>query len=315
MAMDNPYIASEILRLEDEIKANQALIGDPDLGLLAQSELEKLQKQLESLQSSQFSPEADTEETTNFNDSPAIIEVRGAAGGDESKIFANDLLRMYTRFAEEKGFTSETIDDGVLKFSRPNRSLWSYGAYETFQYESGVHRVQRVPVTEAQGRIQTSTATVAVLPEVKAHQVEINEADLDWQFTRAGGPGGQNVNKVSTAVRLTHKPTGLVIFVREERYQARNKEIALDLLRSKLWQAEEEKRLGALSDQRSEAIGRGMRSEKIKTYNFPQNRLTDHRLNKSWHNLKEVMEGDLATILEFTLKSFSDQAKTPTTTD
>lgn len=306
--MDNPYIASEITRIENEIKANRALENDSELGILAKSEIEKLQKQLESLQTSQKPQEETIEESENFNDSPAIIEVRGAAGGDESKIFANDLLRMYTRFAEENGFTIETIDNDVVKFSRPNRSLWNHGAFKTFQYESGVHRVQRVPETESQGRIHTSTATVAVLPEVKPQQIEILDSDLDWQFTRAGGPGGQNVNKVSTAVRLTHKPTGLITFVREERYQARNKEIALNLLRSKLWQLEEDKRLSSLSDQRSEAIGHGMRAEKIKTYNFPQNRLTDHRLNKSWHNLKEIMEGHLSAMLEFTLAEFEKLA-------
>lgn len=303
--MDNPYIASEISRIENELKANEALVNDPDLGTLAKSEVEKLQKQIDSLVNSNQPQPKEIESSENFNNSPAIIEIRGAAGGDESKIFANDLLRMYTRFAQENGFSIETVDDGVVKFSRPNRSIWDYGAYETFQYESGVHRVQRVPVTEAQGRIQTSTATVAVLPEVKSQQIELVETDLDWQFTRAGGPGGQNVNKVNTAVRLTHKPSGIVVFVREERYQARNKEIALNLLRSKLWQLEEDKRLSALSDKRSLAVGRGARAEKIKTYNFPQNRLTDHRLNKSWHNLKEIMEGHLTDAFEFTILEFA----------
>lgn len=303
--MDNPYIASEISRIENELKANEALVNDPDLGTLAKSEVEKLQKQIDSLVNSNQPQPKEIESSENFNNSPAIIEIRGAAGGDESKIFANDLLRMYSRFAQENGFSIETVDDGVVKFSRPNRSIWDYGAYETFQYESGVHRVQRVPVTEAQGRIQTSTATVAVLPEVKSQQIELVETDLDWQFTRAGGPGGQNVNKVNTAVRLTHKPSGIVVFVREERYQARNKEIALNLLRSKLWQLEEDKRLSALSDKRSLAVGRGARAEKIKTYNFPQNRLTDHRLNKSWHNLKEIMEGHLTDAFEFTILEFA----------
>lgn len=302
---NNPYIQAEILRLEQEIAENEGLINDPELGTLAKAEVERLKQAISQL-SQTNTHESEGETSENFNNSPAIIEVRGAAGGDESKIFAEDLLRMYTRFAQTHGFQLEYLDDDIIKVSRPNRDLWQYGAYQTFQYESGVHRVQRVPETEAQGRIHTSTATVAVLPEIKSSQYEVKEQDLSWQFTRAGGPGGQNVNKVNTAVRLTHVPTGVTVFVREERYQARNKEIALNLLRSRLWQAEEDKRLAAISSQRSEAVGTGSRSEKIKTYNFPQNRLTDHRLNESWHNLKEVMEGDLTDVFTTTISHFSD---------
>lgn len=303
--MDNPYLQAEIERLESEIKDNEALATDPELGLLASAEVVRLRAQLDNLLSSQITEAPEDDAGENFDNSPCLIEIRGAAGGDESKIFAGDLLRMYTRFAQDHGFSIENIDEGVIRVSRPDRSLWDHGAYETFQYESGVHRVQRVPETEAAGRIHTSTATVAVLPEIKPNQLEVKDQDLEWQFTRAGGPGGQNVNKVNTAVRLTHKPTGLTVFVHEERYQARNKEIALNMIRSKIWQQEEEKRLSALSDKRSQAVGSGMRAEKVKTYNFPQNRLTDHRLNKSWHNLKEIMEGRLEEVFEFTLSNFN----------
>ncbi|PIR99583.1 peptide chain release factor 1 [Candidatus Collierbacteria bacterium CG10_big_fil_rev_8_21_14_0_10_43_36] len=302
--MDNPYIQAEIERIEAEIKDNEALSTDPELGALATAEVSRLESQLKNLFSSQVIEVPVEDAGENFDNSPAIIEIRGAAGGDESKIFVGDLLRMYSRFAQNHGFSIENIDEGVIRVSRPDRSLWNYGAFETFQYESGVHRVQRVPETEAAGRIHTSTATVAVLPEVKPNLLEVRDQDLEWQFTRAGGPGGQNVNKVNTAVRLTHKPTGLTVFVHEERYQARNKEIALNMIRSKIWQQEEEKRLSAQSDKRSQAVGSGMRAEKVKTYNFPQNRFTDHRLNKSWHNLKEIMEGRLEDVLEFTLSGF-----------
>ncbi|HLE49874.1 MAG TPA: PCRF domain-containing protein, partial [Patescibacteria group bacterium] len=231
----------------------------------------------------------------------ATIEIRAAAGGDEAQIFADDLTRMYLRFAQSQGFKTELIDANILRITIAKNNPWGHGAYETFSVESGVHRVQRVPATESAGRIHTSTATVAVLPVIPPQAVEVKEQDLEWQFTTAGGPGGQNVNKVNTAVRLTHQPTGIIVAVREERFQARNKEIALEILRAKLWEKAEQERLSKIESGRAAAVGRGMRSEKIKTYNFPQNRLTDHRLAKSWYSLKEIIEGDLSAVLLYTL--------------
>ncbi|MBI2616788.1 PCRF domain-containing protein [Candidatus Gottesmanbacteria bacterium] len=231
-----------------------------------------------------------------MNQNIAIIEIRGGTGGDEAKIWAGDLLRMYTRFAAIKSWRVDFLDDSVVKITGPN-------AFSQLQFEAGVHRVQRIPKTERSGRIHTSTATVAVLPEIEQNQIYVNPQDLEWDFYRSGGKGGQNVNKVSTAVRLRHKLTGIVTSAQRERSQEQNRRIALELLRSKLWEVEEQKKEQQLSTARL-LIGRGMRAEKIRTYNFPQNRVTDHRINKSWHNLEEIVEGKLEkvvnTLLQFT---------------
>lgn len=220
------------------------------------------------------------------------IEIRGATGGDEAKIWGGDLLRMYLRFATKKGWKVLSVDENVLRVSGP-------GVFDSLKNESGVHRVQRIPATERRGRIHTSTATVVVLPEIKEGEIQINPSDLDWQFTRAGGHGGQNVNKVSTAVRLTHRPTGIIVQAREERFQEQNRQIALSLLRAKLWEKEEERKLREVAGYRS-AIGRGMRAEKIRTYNYPQDRVTDHRIPKSWGNLEAIVDGSLEKIVELT---------------
>lgn len=228
----------------------------------------------------------------NNTSQTVYVEIRGATGGDEAKIWADDLYRMYLRFAQKKNWKVTPIDEGVLKITGPE-------AFDLLKNESGVHRVQRVPATEKRGRIHTSTATVVVLPEVKESDVQINEGDLEWQFSRAGGHGGQNVNKVSTAVRLTHKPTGIVVTCREERFQQQNRIIALSLLRSKLWERQEEEKLRTIAGYRS-SIGRGMRAEKIRTYNYPQDRITDHRLNKKFGNLESIVDGNLDKIVELT---------------
>ena len=225
-----------------------------------------------------------------MNNDKVILEIRGAAGGDEAKIWAEDLLRMYLRFAEKKGWKNQIISKGVLLIKGLN-------VYPLLKNETGVHRVQRIPTTEKRGRVHTSTATIVCLPEIPENELKINPQDLDWQFYRASSHGGQNVQKVSTAVRLTHRPTGIVVTCEQERFQEQNRVFALELLRAKLWEQEELKKEGVMADYRS-AIGRGMRAEKIRTYNFPQNRVTDHRLGKSWHNLETIIDGDLNKIVE-----------------
>lgn len=217
------------------------------------------------------------------------LEVRPAAGGDEASIWSQDLLRMYTRFANKRGWKVIQVDESVIKLS-------GVDAFKELKQESGVHRVQRVPETERRGRIHTSTATVAVLPEITEQEISINQKDLDWQFFHASGHGGQNVQKVSTAVRLRHIPTGIVVTAQTERFQEQNRKIALDLLRAKLWERQEEEKMRTIAGYRS-VIGRGMRAEKIRTYNFPQDRITDHRIGKSWGNLEEIIEGNLDKIV------------------
>ncbi|HUV43075.1 MAG TPA: peptide chain release factor-like protein [Patescibacteria group bacterium] len=225
-----------------------------------------------------------------MNQDIAIIEIRGAAGGNEAKIWADDLLRMYLRFAEKQNWQIKTLGQRVLRIKGKN-------AYELLKKEAGVHRVQRIPTTERHGRIHTSTATVAILPEISENQIKINPQDLGWQFYRASTQGGQNVQKVSSAVRLIHKPSGIVVTCEQERFQEQNRKIALDLLRARLWEKEQAKKQNQLGDLRREAIGRGERSEKIRTYNFPQNRVTDHRLKKGFHNLEAILDGDLRKII------------------
>jgi len=217
------------------------------------------------------------------------MEIRGAAGGDEAKIWAEDLLRMYLRFAEKQGWKTQIISKGIIRISGLN-------VYSSLKNETGVHRVQRIPTTEKRGRIHTSTATVVCLPEIPENELKINPQDLNWQFYRASSHGGQNVQKVSTAVRLTHRSSGIVVTCEQERFQEQNRQLALELLRAKLWEQKELKKEGTIAGYRS-AIGRGMRAEKIRTYNFPQNRVTDHRLGQSWHNLEAIVDGDLSKIL------------------
>ena len=298
--MQNPY-QPQIDSLTRKIEDTRLLLCDPEMKILAENEIARLEQEKQLLEDAALQLEQATsgEEADTAERVHCTIEIRPGAGGDEAKIWANDLLRMYIRFIERTKFKLEVIDDLVIKINGKISPLEGFEtdnsyitAYELFQNESGVHRVQRVPETEAQGRIHTSTASVAVLPEVPAAAVEIREEDLDWQFMRAGGAGGQNVNKVSSAVRLTHIPSGIVVTSRQEKQQEQNRKIALGLLRSQLWEIEEEKRQVEFGKARS-AIGRARRAEKIRTYNYPQNRITDHRTKQSWYDLPTILEGGI----------------------
>lgn len=230
-----------------------------------------------------------------MNPNIVTLEFRAGPGGEEAKNWSMDLMRMYTRYANMLGWKVEEIADNAIRIK-------GEGAFTKLQYEAGTHRVQRVPSTERQGRIHTSTATVAALPDIPEADIAIRPEDITWEFYRAGGKGGQNVNKVSSAVRLRHIPTGMVVTCQSERDQFQNRQVALSLLRAKLWEKREIEQSQALSEQRS-IIGRGMRAEKIRTYNFPQDRVTDHRINKSFHNIDGILDGKIQKITEAMMES------------
>jgi peptide chain release factor 1 len=279
----NDYRLTQIQELEKNIEDTKMLLSDPALIDLATQELTALEKQKKELEESLKNTQ---KKEDDFDRRNIILEVKGAAGGDEAKLWAEELLRMYNRFAQKKGFTIEILDEFIIKIS-------GRGVFGIFKYEAGVHRVQRIPATEKRGRIHTSTSTVSILPELEDIDLHINPEDIEFEAFRSGGHGGQNVNKVSTAVRIRHKPSGLVVTAQTERSQSQNREIAMKLLRAKIWEIEVEKQQSQISSLKSTQVGRGMRSEKIKTYNFPQNRVTDHRINQSWHNMESYLDGDI----------------------
>lgn len=285
------YRKALIDELDKKIEQTSELLADPGLKEMAQEELRQLQKQKDHIMGN-FVNEQTNE--NSLDERNIILQVSGAAGGEEAKLWAEELLRMYQRFAERVGLKVEQVDEGVLRISG---KLNNKSPFNIFKYEAGVHRVQRIPATEKRGRIHTSTSTVSVLPELEDIDLHIRPEEVQFEAYRSGGHGGQNVNKVSTAVRIKHIPTGIVVTAQTERFQAQNREIAMNLLRAKLWEMEVERQHSEISSLKSTQVGRGMRAEKIRTYNFPQDRLTDHRINKSWHNLEEVLDGNLNDVI------------------
>ena len=298
------YLAAEYDRLQKEsARVSEMAIDDPALAELAreeEAELTTRQKELYEQMETILAPKGrgDSDEPVSV-----VMEFRAGAGGDEAALFASDLARMYMRYAERKGWEVKILESDLSSIE-----IRGAGVYALLKWETGVHRVQRIPVTEKVGRVHTSTASVAILP-IRAHpKIELNPADIVMEFSRSGGAGGQNVNKVETAVRIVHTPTGLEVRSQSERSQKANRDKALAILAAKLETFEEEKAAKAHAAERKAQIGTGDRSEKIRTYNFTQDRVTDHRIKESWHNIEAIMEGDLDDMLK-TLQDFA--LKTP----
>ena len=291
-------IAVEHRRLREEIAAAEELLADPDMREMAEEELVELRQRLsDKTQEARIAllPK-DPDDHKN-----AVLEVRAGAGGDEAGLFAAELLRMYLHYADAHGWKTEIIEDGSTELGGVKESVALISGKNVFQklkYESGVHRVQRVPVTESSGRIHTSTATVAVLPEAGDVEIEINPNDLRIDTYRASGAGGQHVNRTDSAVRITHIPTGLVVTSQDQRSQIQNRERAMQVLKTRLYDMQRQKQQSEYADQRKGQIGTGDRSERIRTYNFPQGRVTDHRIGLTLYKIDSIINGDLDEIID-----------------
>lgn len=294
-------------RLSSEIEGSRSLADketDPEMKVMIEEELSSLEAQLEAVKE-QIEDEKHPQGPNDHKN--AIIEIRAGTGGDEAAIFAGDLFRMYVRYCERRGWKTEMIDSSAVSTGGLKEVIFTVkgpGAFGQLKYEAGTHRVQRVPETEKQGRIHTSTATAVVLPEAEEVDVEIKAADIRVDTFCSSGPGGQSVNTTYSAIRILHLPTGLIVSCQDQKSQHQNREKAMQVLRSRLLAKQEEERLALESSTRKDQVGGGDRSDKVKTYNFPQDRMTDHRAGQSWHNLSTIMDGDIEEVIKAVKKAF-----------
>ncbi|MBC8465073.1 MAG: PCRF domain-containing protein [Parcubacteria group bacterium] len=305
------FLASELERVVGEIENTRALAEeDPAMAELAESELSDLETQKKGIEE-QVRRIVKAEQEEELFPNELILEVRAGAGGEEAALFAQELAEMYEKYAEAKGWQFRKLDISESElggYKEGTFEIKGLSCYKDLRYEMGVHRVQRIPATEKQGRIHTSTASVAIMPVRKKTTIAIDPSELDTEFSRSGGAGGQNVNKVETAVRLIHKPTGIAVRCQSERTQQKNREKALGMLKARIQAEKDEVDAKQHADTRRDQIGTGDRSEKIRTYNVPQNRVTDHRIKESWHNIEGILAGDLDDIVE-AFQSVGEQAK------
>ena len=297
----------DLSEIEKSIEENNELLADPEFKTLAEEELINLQGKLDEVED-KIKFEVRPKDPLDSKD--VIIEIRAGAGGDEAALFANDLLRMYLRYAERKKWNMEIINKNEIGLGGVKEAIASINGkdiYSFMKFESGVHRVQRVPATETSGRVHTSTATVAILPEADDIEIEINEKDLRIDTYRASGAGGQHVNKTDSAVRITHIPTGIVVQNQDGKSQHQNRQRAMRVLNAKLFEEKEKKKQEDMSNTRKLLVGGGDRSEKIRTYNYPQGRVTDHRINLTLHKLDYILDGDLDELNQELYKNYLEE--------